>query len=208
MGSLVVSVLTSLDGRYRGPGGDLSVLPFEDAFNDHNLKLLREADTMVYGATWFRQNLGTWAAIAADPTAADRDRAIADQVLRVENVVVSDGVELSDADPRFDATWVVSRAGAVDEVRRRKARGERMLMFGSSTTWRPFLEAGLVDELFVLVGAGLAGAGTALWDGPAVQGLTLLNATVLPGSQIVALHYDCTAPRFPASPTASSGAIG
>ncbi len=195
----MVSVLVSLDGRYQGPGGDLSVLPLEDAFNDHNLRLLRGADTMVYGATWFRLNLETWSAMAADENAAERDRAIADVVLRVDNLVVSDAVELDERDPWFDSIQVVSRSEAVDEVRRRKEEGERMLMFGSSTTWRPFLEAGLVDELFVLVGAGMAGSGTALYDGPTVQNLKLLDATVLPGSQLVALHYDCTAPEISAA---------
>ena len=56
MRKLVVSVLTSLDGYYQGPGGDLSPLPFEDAFNTHNLALLREAETLVYGSAWFEDN--------------------------------------------------------------------------------------------------------------------------------------------------------
>jgi hypothetical protein len=35
MPKLIVSVLTSLDGYYEGK--DLSSIPFEDAFNTHNL---------------------------------------------------------------------------------------------------------------------------------------------------------------------------
>jgi len=47
MAKLVVSVLTSLDGYYEGPGEDLAPMPFEDAFNDHNLHLLERTGTLV-----------------------------------------------------------------------------------------------------------------------------------------------------------------
>ncbi|WP_353114836.1 hypothetical protein [Microbacterium sp.] len=39
MRSLIVSVLTSLDGYFPGPGKDLSSMPFEDAFETHNHEL-------------------------------------------------------------------------------------------------------------------------------------------------------------------------
>ena len=52
MPKLIVSVLTSLDGYYEGPDKDLASMPFEDAFNTHNLGLLQRAGTLVYGSTW------------------------------------------------------------------------------------------------------------------------------------------------------------
>jgi hypothetical protein len=58
MPKLIVSVLTSLDGYYEGPDKDLASMPFEDAFNTHNLGLLQRAGTLVYGSTWFPGNWG------------------------------------------------------------------------------------------------------------------------------------------------------
>lgn len=103
--------------------------------------------------------------------------------------MISDSVAIA-----ADATWssttrVVPRADAVAEIARLKEReGGDLLMFGSATTWNPLLEAGLVDELVVLVGAALLGDGENLYSGPRAQ-LALLDAEVLPGSQLVRLRY-------------------
>jgi dihydrofolate reductase len=164
-------------------------MPFDDAFNTHNLGLLEEADTMVYGGTWFANNLAHWAAVASDPTQSDRDRRIAERVLAVDNVVVSDSFRV---DP--DAAWaghtqVVPRADAAAHIQMLKdGSGGHLLMFGSATTWNPLLERGLVDELIVLVGPGLTGGGSRIYAGNHVD-LSLIDAQVLRDSQLVALRY-------------------
>jgi hypothetical protein len=193
MSRLVVSVLVSLDGRYEGPDHDLSILPFEDAFNDHNLELLRSAGTLVYGSRWFRENWNAWSAVAADGSANDRDREIARLVTTLDSLVVSDSLT-----PDHEAAWasttrIVPRDDAAAEIRALKATSDRdLLMFGSGTTWNPLLESGLVDELIVLVGAGLAGGGSPLYSGPPYPGLRLLDAVALPGSGLVRLRYDAS----------------
>lgn len=194
MRKLVVSVLTSLDGCYEGPGGSLATLPFEDAFNTHNLELLERADTMVYGSTWFEANLTHWAAVGADPAQPERDRRIADLVAAVDCLVISDRYTVSPDAPWADRTRVVGRDAAAGEIARLKELdGGDLLMFGSATTWNPLLEAGLVDELIVIVGAGLAGDGVRLYSGAPVD-LRLLDAQVLPDSSLVRLRY-AGAPR-------------
>ena len=57
--------------------------------------------------------------------------------------------------------------------------------------WNPLLEAGLVDELHVLVGPALLGSGTKLYT-RARTPLRLLESRVLPDSQLVLLRYDAT----------------
>ena len=186
----MVSVLTSLDGVFEGPGGDLSVLPFEDAFNDHNLTLLERAGTLVYGGTWFAANRRHWAAVAADPAASDRDRRMAGLVTGMDSLVISDSLPTAPDVPGDGPVRVVRRDGAAAAITDLKAGdGGDLLIFGSVTTWNPLLEQGLVDELIVLVGAGLAGSGTPLYRGPA-RTLRLRESRVLPGSELVALHYD------------------
>lgn len=193
MRKLIVSVLTSLDGYFEGPDHGLEHMPFEDAFNDHNLRLLQRAGTLVYGSTWARNNVEHWTAVAGDPSSSERDRAIAELVVSMEAVVISDSLVIAADEPWAATTRVVRRADAVDEIARLKGgEGGDLLMFGSATTWNPLLEAGLVDELIVLVGAGLVGSGSKVYTGPP-RGLRLLDATVLPDSQLVELRYDGTA---------------
>lgn len=195
MRKLVVSVLTSLDGFYEGKGKDLSVMPFEDAFNTHNLQLLRQADTLVYGSTWFEVNWRAWTAVAADALADDRDREIASIVTTIDALVISDSLTIDPDAPWAENTRVVPRSEGPAEVDRLKRRdGGNLLMFGSSTTWNPLFEAGLVDELIVLVGPALIGDGSAIYSGlPAT--LRLIEAQVLPGSQLVSLRYDASPSR-------------
>ncbi|MFS0910983.1 dihydrofolate reductase family protein [Microbacterium sp. 179-I 3D2 NHS] len=189
MRRLVVSVLTSLDGYYEGPGKDLSGMPFEDAFDTHNLGLLRRADTLVYGGTWFPDNWNHWTAVAADPSASDRDREIASIVTSIDAVVISDTLTIADDAPWAATTRVVGRADGPAEIERLKQQeGGDLLMFGSATTWNPLWEAGLVDELIVLVGAALLGDGSKVYDGAPAR-LHLVSASVLPESQLVELRY-------------------
>ncbi|MWV51509.1 deaminase (plasmid) [Rathayibacter sp. VKM Ac-2803] len=191
MSRLVVSVLTSLDGYYEGPEHDLSTLPFEDAFNDHNLQMLRQAGTLVYGSRWFRNNWNTWSALVADDSANDRDRETAHLVTTLDSLVISDTLTRDPDAPWAATTRIVRREDAAIEIRALKASGDRdLLMFGSGTTWNPLLEQGLVDELIVLVGAGLVGGGSSLYSGLPHPGLKLLDATALAGSELVRLRYD------------------
>jgi hypothetical protein len=189
MRKLVVSVLTSLDGYYEGPGKDLSGVPFEDVFNDHNLGLLRRAGTMVYGSTWFEQNWTFWSAVASDPSANERDREIASIVTSIDALIISDSMTRDENAPWAANTTIVSRADGPGEIERLKQQdGGDLLMFGSAVTWSPLLQAGLVDELIVLIGAGLLGDGAKLYSGPPA-GLRLLEAHEIPGSGLVRLRY-------------------
>ena len=199
MRKVVVSVLTSLDGYYEGVGKDLSVMPFEDAFNTHNLELLRRADTLVYGSTWFEDNWNAWLAVAADDSADERDHEIASIVTSIDGVVISDSYTIDPDAPWAATTRVVTRADGPAEIRRLKEQtGGDLLLFGSATTWNPLLEAGLVDELIVLVGSALLGDGSKVYSGPRAA-LRLLDARVLPDSELVELRYDATGaqPRLP-----------
>lgn len=154
----MVSVLTSLDGYYQGPDADLTTMPFEDAFNTHNLALLEDAGTLVYGSTWFTDNWAAWTAVTADPTASERDHRTAELVTTLDAVVISDSLHIALDAPWAATTRVVPRAAAAAEIARlKRGDGGDLLVFGSATTWNPLLAQGLVDELIVLVGPALLG---------------------------------------------------
>lgn len=184
----VVSVLTSLDGYYEGPGHDLSGMPFEDAFNTHNLELLRETNTVVYGSTWFPNNFRHWSAIADDPSSGSRELETAKLVTSLDSLVISDSMTIGAGDPWSPTSYVVARSDAAEEIARLKASGRNLLMFGSATTWNPLLSQGVVDEVNVLVGAALLGAGAKVYSGERA-GLRLIEASVLPDSELVKLRY-------------------
>jgi dihydrofolate reductase len=64
-------------------------------------------------------------------------------------------------------------------------------VFGSRTLWNDLLVAGLVDELHVMVGAGVLGAGTPAFGAGPVPPLRLVDTVRRDGSDNLLLRYAC-----------------
>jgi len=197
---LVVSTIMSLDGYVEGPGGNVLALPMDAFFDAHNLERQRAADTLLLGATTYRQLKAHWPAVAEDPFVSEavrRDPSIAElnrEIGRRNNamrkVVVCDSLTGADTAPWADTTAIVRRAGVLEAVAELKAEsGADILTFGSRTLWNHLLAAGLVDELYVMVGATVLGGGTPAFGAEPVPPLRLLGAAGREGSQNVVLRY-------------------
>jgi dihydrofolate reductase len=191
MAPLIVSHLSSLDGFLAGPGGDLSRLPMGPAFDAHNLGLLRGAGTLLFGRTTFELFRAFWPQVGPDDDPVLRE--IAALLRGAAKLVVSDTLVLAPDEPWAEAE-VVGRAAARDRIARLKAEESRpLLIYGSATLWNELLAQGLVDELHLLMGPVVLGAGVPVFAPGAPREMTLLDSRLLPGSQIVALRYAATA---------------
>jgi dihydrofolate reductase len=194
MAQLIVSTLTSLDGYCAGSGGALDGLPMDDAFDAHNLDLMRRAGTLLFGPTSFAMFRAFWPKV--DPLASDFSpavREIARLMPLVGKLVVSDTLQLDTAGP-WEETEVVRRAQALARIRELKAGASRdLVIYGSPVLASDLLAQGLVDELCLLVGHVVLGAGVrTLQQGLSAQ-LRLLDASRLEGSDTVRLRYACGA---------------
>lgn len=191
MAKLIVSILSSLDGYCAGPGGALDRLPMDAAFGRHNLECMRRAGTLLFGATTFPMFEAYWPKVDRGPGGDPVEREIAERVAAARKVLVSDRLRLRPDSP-WAETEVVSRAQAHDRIAQLKAEpGSDLLVYGSHLLYCGLLAQGLVDELHLLVGNVLLGAGVPTFEPGLAQQWTLLEQRRLPGSQTVALHYDC-----------------
>lgn len=191
MARLIVSILTSLDGFCAGPGGSLDGLPMDASFDVHNLALLRSAGTLLFGATTFPMFEGYWPKVDRGPGSDPVQREIAQRVDAARKLLVSDRLRVGPDSPWPD-TEVVPRAQARSRIAQRKAEpGPDLLIYGSHVLYNGLLAQGLVDELHLLVGNVLLGDGVPTFERGHVQRWSLLQQRRLPGSDIVALHYDC-----------------
>jgi dihydrofolate reductase len=201
MRKLVVSTIMSLDGYVEGPGRNVMVLPMDDFFDEHNLERLRSADTLLLGATTYQGLKGYWPAVAENPAlspavannpdVADVHRETGRRNNEIQKVVVSDSLTEADTAPWTDTTTIVRRADAHQAVAQLKERpGRDILMFGSRTLWNVLLAAGLVDEMYVMLGAAVLGAGTPAFGGTPVPSLRLLDVRRRDGSNNVLLRYE------------------
>ena len=192
MRKLIVTNIVSLDGYIAGPGGDVMALPMDHAFNGSNAEHMRAADTMLLGATTYRGFVGFWPN-ALEMPGLDQDSAEIAEIWRngIETVVVSDSLTEGETGPWRETTRIVPRAEAHGAVAKLKeGDGGDILTFGSPTLWNALLAAGLVDELHLLVGPVVLGAGLpAFGEGVTAGGLRLTDVRRWDGSENVLLSY-------------------
>lgn len=191
MRKLVVSNIMSLDGYYDGPGGDVMVMPMDEAFDAYNLERIRAADTLLLGATSYRGFKGFWPPLADDPEAAPVHREFARLDNAIDKVVVSDTLTGDQTGPWRSTTTIVRRGDAhraIAELKR--GDGREILVFGSRTLWNDLLAAGLVDELHLMVGAGVVGGGTPIFGTRPPGRLRLAEVRRFDGSDNLVLRYE------------------
>jgi dihydrofolate reductase len=198
---LIVCNIMSLDGCFEGPGGNVMALPMDGFFDEHNLERQRAADTLLLGSTTYQGLKAFWPAVAENPEAspavannpavADLHRETGQRNNEMRKVVVSDSLTAQDTAPWTDTTTIVRRAEAHRAVAELKDRpGKDILMFGSRTLWNDLLVAGLVDELYLIIGAVVLGGGTPAFGAGPVPPLRLVNSRRREGSDNLLLHYE------------------
>jgi hypothetical protein len=202
MRKLIVSNLISLDGYASGPGGDVMALPFDTTFSDYNLELMQTADTLVSGATTYRGFLNYLASNRRRPEPA---RSREGHLAPPQRARASGGLQ----QPYRRGDRSVAREDQDREQERgtdaiaqaKEGEGGTLLVFGSMTTWNGLLAAGLVNELHMMVGAGVLTDGVPAFSVPPPGPMQLTGARQLGDSNIALLQYSLGRLRHKKSPT-------
>lgn len=192
MRKVVVSEIVSLDGHFTGPDGNVMVMPFDGGFSENNAELLRGAGTMLLGATSYVGFRDYWPGVKDDPDQSELEREISRLNSAVEKVVVSDTLTAADTGPWSDSTRIVPRAGAHAAIRAMRAQDEGgdIVIFGSHVLWNDLLAHGLVDELHVMFGPGIVGAGgQPAFEAAGPRRFRLLDVHRWDGSDLVRFRY-------------------
>ena len=189
MRKLIVCNIVSLDGFFSGPGGNVMAMPFDDGFSDYNAERLRAADTLLLGRTSYLGFRSYWPAIAADVSQPAVEREISRLNAAIEKVVVSNSLKSNEVEG-WGPTRVVRRADAYAEITALKEMpGREILIFGSHVLWNDLLARGLVDELHLMIGAGLVGEGVRAFETRAPGSLRLLDTRTFDGSSLLLTRY-------------------
>jgi dihydrofolate reductase len=173
MRKLIVCNIMSLDGYFEGPGKNVMVLfdyrleayPMDESFDVYNAERLRAAETLLLGRVSYEGFKGYWPPVADDPNATPTNREISQLNNAIDKVVISDSLTMEQTEP-WQNTRIISRADAHKQIAELKRQtGKDILVFGSRTLWSDLLANDLVDELHLMIGPVVLGAGTPLFDG-------------------------------------------
>jgi dihydrofolate reductase len=189
MRKLIVSNIMSLDGYYTGPGDNIMVLPMDQAFDAYCAERLRAADTLLLGRATYDGFRGFWPPVADDPKFTPTQREISRLDNAIDKVVISDSLTAEQTEP-WHNTRIISRADAHQQIAELKRQsGKDILVFGSHTLWNDLLAHDLVDELHLMIGSILLGAGRPVFDGQPAVSLRLIDTRTFSGSENVLVRY-------------------
>jgi dihydrofolate reductase len=115
----------------------------------------------------------------------------ADSCLATNKVVISDGLTPEQTEPWRDTTRIIRRADAHQQIAELKRQpGKDILVFGSRTLWNDLLAHDLVDELHLMIGPVVLGAGTPVLEGQRAVSLRLIDTRTWDGSDNVLVRYE------------------
>jgi dihydrofolate reductase len=195
MRKIVVFNAVSLDGYHTGPDNDASVMfpMMGGVFDAYTAERLRAADTTLVGRVSFELFNSFWPEVARDPDSprwTDEQRALAKAGAAVPTVVVSD--TLTGPLPNVR---IVRRADAHRQIADLKRQaGPDILITGSRTLWNDLLAHDLIDEIHLMIGNVVLGAGIPAFAGKPPASLRLVEVRGWRDSDNILVRYDVLHP--------------
>ena len=155
MPKLSVFEFSSLNGSFKGPGDDISWHRHGEEEGEYSEDMLKTGSTLLFGRVTYEMMAGYW----SSPMAAENSPVVAAGMNKADKIVFSKTLKKVG----WNNTKVINE-NIVDEIRRMKEMpGNDMTILGSGTIATLFADAGLLDEIQIMVDPIVIGNGTPLF---------------------------------------------
>ena len=178
MRKIVVSEFMSLDGVIEAP--DTWQFPFQtEEMGAITERQIRDTDAFLLGRVTYEIFAEYW------PTQTHNEHGVADKLNSAPKYVVSTTLQKADWN---NSTQI--KSNVIEEIRKLKQQpGSMIAIIGSATLVHSLLDAGLIDEIQVLVHPIVLGKGVRLFvDGGRRSPMKLADSKILPNG-VVFLSY-------------------
>jgi dihydrofolate reductase len=174
MGEVVWGINCTLDGRCGHEDGIADEEQTRDAAAS-----FEGFDAVLMGRKTFELMFPYWATVAGDQSGSPAENEFALAMTEIPKVLFSGTLDHADWNTR-----VVS-SPAVDEVRRLRDEGARLILGASPALAADLRAAGLIDRFRFLLHPVVAGKGPKLFGDDEAIAMTLNSAVTLGGGQVV-----------------------
>jgi dihydrofolate reductase len=157
MRKVLFFMLTSLDGYFEGPGHEIDWHNTDEEFQEFAIEQTGQAGMLLFGRVTYEMMVSYW------PTrqAIESDPIVAHLMNTLPKIVFSKTLTKADwQNTRLVKTDFIKEVSALKEQ-----PGKDLCILGSSDLAVSFLEAGLLDEIRILVNPIVLGAGKHLFKG-------------------------------------------
>lgn len=188
MRKVVLFMHLSLDGFCATPSGELDWVPYNDELQEYAQGIVNSVGSPLYGRMIYEmmRNYWHWALVLKDPAATAHEIEHTKWLENVDKVVFSRTLQ----HPDWKNTRVISDNIADEVMKLKDQPGKDLVIFGSPTLARAFIDLGLIDEYQFTVSPVILGSGMTIFkDIQNKVQLKLLDSRTFKAG-VVALHYE------------------
>jgi dihydrofolate reductase len=157
MRKVIVFIMTTLDGFFAGPNGEIDWHVVDEEFNEFANDQLNSVDVLLFGRVTYELMASYW----PTPSATTDDPIIADKMNTLPKIVFSKTLEKVE----WHNTRLVKENIAEEITKLKQQSGKDLIIFGSSNLSASFINLGLIDELRIMMNPVVLGNGKPLFKG-------------------------------------------
>lgn len=156
--TLAAFLMVSLDGYFEGRNAwELDWHNVDAEFNEFAIAQLDASDCLIFGRATYQGMAQYW----PSPSALADDSEVASRMNRAPKLVISR--TLDHPDPAWSNTRLIKGDPADELTRLKRQSGKDLLVLGSSELTAELVDAGLLDELRIIVNPVIVGGGNTLF---------------------------------------------